>query len=51
MKTMVHPRHVTKTIRPTRTWVEPLAQLLVNITAVYIANQISIEIWRSMTGH
>lgn len=31
--------------------IEYIFQLVINIYALYIANQMTIDIWRSLTGH
>jgi hypothetical protein len=36
-------------IKKTTNWLIP--QLITNLFALYIANKISVDIWRSLTGH
>lgn len=31
--------------------IEYIVQLFINLVALYIANKITIDIWRSLTGH
>lgn len=31
--------------------IETIIQLSINLALMYISNKISIDIWRSMTGH
>jgi hypothetical protein len=31
--------------------IECALQLIINLSALYIANEITVDIWRSLTGH
>jgi hypothetical protein len=33
------------------TTIEYIFQLIINLSALYVANTITIDIWRSLTGH
>lgn len=33
------------------TTIEYIFQLILNLSALYLANKITIDIWRSLTGH
>ncbi len=47
-------RYTEKPIDLSGGWLErchPYLQLAFNVVALFIANDIAVEIWRSMTGH
>jgi hypothetical protein len=41
----------TKPATSTNLWIQAGLQLVVNIAALYIFQQITLYIWRSITGH
>jgi hypothetical protein len=41
----------TKSVNSTTLWIQAGLQLAVNIAALYISQQITLHIWRAMTGH
>lgn len=43
MKTLIREKKSTKTY--------VVVQLLITLVALYISNRLSVDIWRSMTGH
>lgn len=50
MKTMIRPQEL-KALAPRRSnWAEPALQLFINLAGIYVANEISIYVWRAVTG-
>jgi cob(I)alamin adenosyltransferase len=38
-------------VRTTKDLAKPITHLLLNLAMIYAANQLTINVWRSLTGH
>ena len=51
MKTMTRPEVQEQVVLTKSNKLQAYVQLAVNLAAMYAGNEISISIWRMMTGH
>ena len=52
MKLMIRPakRNILLNTKQ-KSYSGPIIQIFLNLTALYIANEITVDVWRSLTGH